>query len=177
LGGVVTSVHIRLGLPEDIARCREIDLETQRQFVDAGFPEFFALGVIPDDVASRAFATGRIVVAEHDGIVAGWVFLTRSGDELCVGQIAVAPALQRRGIGSALMQSLLAEARSRGERSVVLSTQADVEWNRPWYERIGFEVVPPEQWTDDMAAIVAEQEEIGLHWETRVHMRLQLTPD
>jgi len=171
---VSTSPSIRDGRSDDVARCREIDLATQQQFDAAGHPEFLTTGVIPDGAAERAVEAGRILVAELDGHVEGWVFLTRSGDELCIGQIAVHPHCQRRGVGTALMDVIVAVARRNGEESIVLSTQSDVEWNRPWYEGLGFEVVPPEQWTADMVVIAEEQNEVGLDWDTRVHMRLRL---
>lgn len=173
---VATSLSVRRGRLGDIARCREIDLSTQQQFEAVGHPEFVALGVIPDGAAERAIEAGRILVAEIDGQVMGWVFLTRSDGELCIGQIAVHPDVQRRGIGAALMNEVVDDARRKNEQSIVLSTQADVAWNRPWYERFGFEVVPPELWTPDMATITAEQEDDGLDWDARVHMRLRLAP-
>ena len=171
-----TSLTIRPGRSGDIARCREIELATHKQFEAAGHPEFLSSGVIPDTVAKRAIRAGRILVAEINGRVVGWAFLTRSDGELCIGQLAVSPQSQRVGVGTALVDAVIADARHSGERSVVLNTQADVEWNQPWYERIGFEVVPPQRWTTDMAAIAREQTEAGLDWDTRVHMRMRLNP-
>ncbi|MCP4306280.1 MAG: GNAT family N-acetyltransferase [bacterium] len=159
-----------------MARCREIDLATQEQFEAVGHPEFCLLGVIPDNAAERAVEAGWILVAELGGGVVGWVFLTRSEGELCIGQMAVAPPAQFQGVGTALVDKVIASARRSGEQSIVLNTQADVEWNSPWYERFGFEIVPRQQWTGDMAVIAREQSELGLDWDTRVHMRLLLAP-
>ena len=57
---------------------------------------------------------------------------------------------------------------------MVLSTQSDVAWNQPWYERVGFRVVPEAEWTPAMQAETKAQQREGLDWNTRVHMRIDL---
>ena len=99
--------------------------------------------------------------------------MSRSGDELCIGQISVRRSAGGKGVGTKLLSTVVDSVRSAGHQSIVLNTQADVPWNRPWYERRGFVVVPPEEWTADMHTIADEQCADGLDWNTRVHMRLQ----
>jgi ribosomal protein S18 acetylase RimI-like enzyme len=139
-----------------------------------GHPELADGGGIPDDVARRAIAQGRITVAEIDGALAGWSYVGRVAGELCLGQICVAPAHGRRGVGSALLRRVIDDARRAGEGSVVLNTQSDVDFNRPWYERHGFAVVPPDQWSEGLRAVTEAQTRDGLDWSTRVHLRLAL---
>jgi predicted N-acetyltransferase YhbS len=158
----------------DVARCHDIDRSTEAQFADAGHPEFVDGGSIPDDAAQRGIEEHRMFVAEIDGLVVGWVFLGRDDGELCIGQISVDRNHQQHGIGSALMRKVIDDATQAGEPTIVLNTQADVAWNQPWYERFGFELVPPDSWTPTMQAIVEEQTAVGLNWSTRVHMRLTL---
>jgi GNAT superfamily N-acetyltransferase len=167
-------IEVRLAEPDDIAAFGPIDASTEQQFVDAGHPEFLGGGTIADDEARRAIDEGRLLVATTGGRVVGWAYTTRCGPELCVGQISVHADQQRRGIGKQLMQRIIADAEAAGEASLVLNTQTDVAWNRPWYESIGFRVVSPEDWTDGMRALVAEQSADGLDWTTRVHMRRDL---
>lgn len=154
------------------------------QFVAAGHPEFADGVTIPLDVAERSVDEQRLLVAETadtggegtENTVVGWVQWGRSGDERVVGQISVLPAYQARGIGSALLAQVIERARSDGEATLVLTTQDDVAWNRPWYQRFGFVVVPEDDWTDAMREDTAAQTESGLDWSTRVHMRLTLAP-
>lgn len=171
-----SAVTIRFAVPADIPELGRIDTAAEPMFEAAGHPEFVGGGTIPDDVAHRAIGEDRILVAELDGVVVGWIYLTRAGGEWCVGQLSVDPVAHRRGIGTALMERVLGDARRAGEPTVVLNTQGDLPWNQPFYERFGFTVVPPAAWTDDMHRIAAEQTEAGLDWSTRVHMRLALTP-
>lgn len=130
--------------------------------------------VIPDADAVRAVAAKKITVAEVDGVVVGWVFLGAIDGEPCIGQISVAVAHGRRGIGTILLRHALAEARARGASSVVLNTERDVPWNAPWYARHGFVVVPEAEWSAGLRTVTAAQEAAGLDWSTRVHMRLAL---
>jgi putative acetyltransferase len=91
--------------------------------------------------ASPEFVPELALVARVDGAVAGFVMLSHAElvDEtgerhqvLTLSPLAVAPALQGRGIGSALVRSGLAEAGRRTEPLVVL------EGSPGYYSRFGF---------------------------------------
>ncbi len=172
----MSEVLIRPAHRDDLPSLAVIEREADRRFAEAGHPEFLDGETIPEDVARRAIDDGRITVAELDRAVVGWLFVTRMGGELCVGQVSVSPAYGRRGIGTALLRELIAQARARGEGSIVLNTQSDVAWNMPWYACHGFVVVPLASWNDAMRAITDAQRAHGLDWTTRVHMRLTLGP-
>lgn len=54
-------------------------------------------------------------------------------------QVAVhLPEHGRRGIGTALIEAVCAQARWEGCRSISLCTYVDVPWNGPFYRRLGF---------------------------------------
>jgi GNAT superfamily N-acetyltransferase len=158
----------------DVVHLTRIERDADARFAAVGHPELADGSGIPDEVARAAIAKGRITVAELDGAVVGWVYLGRVDGELCLGQISVEPAHGRRGVGTALLRHVIDEARRGGEGSLVLNTQADVPWNRPWYERHGFVVVPPSACSEALRAIERDQAQHGLDWSTRVHMRLAL---
>ena len=158
----------------DLADLTRIERDADTRFVAAGHPELADGSSIPDDVARAAIGQGRITVAEVDGAVVGWVYVGRVAGEPCLGQISVAPAHGGVGVGTALLRHVLAAARRGDEASMVLNTQADVAWNRPWYERHGFVVVPPSEWSEALHAIARDQAQGGLDWSTRVHMRCAL---
>jgi putative acetyltransferase len=79
-------------------------------------------------------------VAERSGAVVGYVMLWHvdlddAGTRhrvLCLGPIAVAPHLQRHGIGSALMRHAIEAAELSGEPLIVLEGSPD------YYPRFGF---------------------------------------
>jgi hypothetical protein len=55
--------------------------------------------------------------------------------------------------------------------SVTLSTFSDVDWNRPLYEHLGFVVVPEEEWTTGLRALMEREAGLGLDGSHRVVMR------
>jgi ribosomal protein S18 acetylase RimI-like enzyme len=174
-----STVVLRVARSEDIEHLGPIDLASNRLFVERGHPEFETDESIPADVAHQAIAEGRLIAADllaADGssTLVGWALLTLTGTECSLGQLSVHPDVARRGIGSALLGAIIRRVRAAGEPTLVLSTQADIVWNQPWYERFGFEVVPPSAWTTGMQEVTSEQSDDGLDWTTRVHMRLVL---
>lgn len=174
-----STVAVRVVRFEDIEHLGPIDLASNRLFVERGHPEFETDESIPADVAHEAIAEGRLIAADlhrADGssTLVGWALLTRTGTECSLGQLSVHPDVARRGIGAALLDAIIRRVRAAGEPTLVLSTQADIVWNQPWYERFGFEVVPPSAWTTGMQEVATEQSNDGLDWTTRVQMRLAL---
>lgn len=170
----MTSFVLRPARAEDIPVLGVIERAADERFRETGHASFLDGETIPTDAAKRAVEAGRITVAEVDGEVVGWLFVTRLGAELCLGQVSVLPSHGRLGIGTALLRDSIERARAAGERTFVLNTQSDVAWNMPWYARHGFVLVPPEEWSPEMRAVTEAQREHGIDWNCRVHMRLVL---
>jgi predicted N-acetyltransferase YhbS len=148
-----------------------ICLRADRAFIDIGMPGL-ADDPFPLELLRSSIDRGRIDVAiDDDDEVVGWILVSHAAEEPCIAQIAVEPSSGRRGVGTQLVEHACTTLRATGHASVVLNTERDVPWNAPWYARLGFEPVAPEEWTDDMREIAAEQVEMGLDWATRVHMR------
>jgi ribosomal protein S18 acetylase RimI-like enzyme len=97
---------------------------------------FFDDGTRPDDV----------LVAEHEGAVAGYVRLDAGfpipahRHVLVIGGLAVAPERQRLGIARRLVDAAVAEARQRGARKLTLRVLGHNTGARRVYERCGFVV-------------------------------------
>jgi GNAT superfamily N-acetyltransferase len=76
--------------------------------------------------------------ASHEGSTAAVAIAYDLGDDTAVWFVATLPSAQRKGLGRAILQRLLLDARERGQRTA--SLQASPK-GRPLYERIGFEPV------------------------------------
>jgi ribosomal-protein-alanine N-acetyltransferase len=82
------------------------------------------------------------VIAEGlDGGLLGYAGLMVSGSQADVQTVVVAPAGQRRGLGSRLIAALVDEAVRRGASSVMLEARADNEQAIRLYRRHGFEQI------------------------------------
>lgn len=83
--------------------------------------------------------TRLYLVDEADGVVTAYAGLcTYVPHEAYVQTIAVAPAAQRRGIGTALLTTLVDEATRRGVGHLDLEVRADNDAAQRLYERHGF---------------------------------------
>jgi len=86
-------------------------------------------------------------------------------------EIDVHPDHGRRGLGTKLIRHVCHWAASHGFEAVTLTTFRDVQWNLPFYCRLGFEVVPSEHVSVPLRAIVEDETRRGLDPSRRVVMK------
>jgi [ribosomal protein S18]-alanine N-acetyltransferase len=79
------------------------------------------------------------VVAEQAGDLVGYAGLSHSGETADVQTLAVLPDRQRQGVGTALLDALVAEARRRGANELLLDVREDNATAQAFYARHGFE--------------------------------------
>lgn len=77
-------------------------------------------------------------VARVDGAPAGVVLIARRGWTSRVAAMAVVPEFRRQRVGRALMEQVLAEAKQRGERAMVLEVLTSNAPAVRLYESLGF---------------------------------------
>lgn len=95
-------------------------------------------GIDPDLEWDSYDATATFAVAlDEQQHVIGTARLLSSGK---IGRMAVLPAYRRQGIGSALLQHLLAVSKQHGYRRVILAAQQNVTG---FYQKHGFTPVGP----------------------------------
>ena len=125
---------------------------------DAAFGDPLEGGIIDEIRGSDRRIDGGSLVAEGaDGAILGHLLLSE-GDLVgadgvtrriwMLGPVAVVPAEQRRGVGTALMEAAIALATERGQPIICLLGHAS------YYPRFGFEpargigIEPPRPWKD-----------------------------
>jgi len=86
-------------------------------------------------------------------------------------EIDVLPEHRRHGLGRKLVTTICAWAATAGYRSVTLTTFRDVPWNMPFYARLGFEVIPSEEFSPALFSILHDETRRGLDPTRRVAMR------
>ena len=142
---------------------------------DAGFlfavfrevrgPEFALAGLPPAQLdpllemqfrAQTAGYTAQYPGSEHsivvvDGVPAGRIWVFRSPEEFLLVDISLLEACRNRGIGSALLKELVAEARAAGvplRSSVALTNPASLRL----HQRLGFTIAAQDEVYYDLVA-------------------------
>ena len=130
--------------PAQIAHARELFLEYAESL---GFSLCFQsfdqeLAGLPGDYAPP---DGRLLVAEYLGQLAGCVALHKLASEVCeMKRLYLRPQLRGRGVGRALAETVIAEARAIGYRKMRLDTVEPVMPNAvAMYRRLGFVEIEP----------------------------------
>lgn len=124
----------------------------------------------PDRAYLSAVARRQITVVDDETPVAYlWAFVVDGS--LHIEQVSVAATHARRGIGRRLIDHAADAARSHGLDALTLTTFADVPWNGPYYEALGFRPLPEVEWTAGLRRIRHEEAAHGLDRWLRVCMR------
>jgi ribosomal protein S18 acetylase RimI-like enzyme len=136
------AISFRPALDADRPFIEAVYCSTQRWLIEELF------GWRGDDVERAKFAefydeqsTSVIVV---DGRDAGWLTILRGAGHVELEHLYLQPSAQGRGVGTAIIRNLIAEAEARSE-AVRLST-ARINPARRLYERLGFTVVDEDQY-------------------------------
>lgn len=164
--------------PPVIRAAHELDLEQLARVEVAAGQRFHEVGMssiaddTPDPVALReAIADGRLWVAEVDDEVVGYVQAELLDGNAHVAQVSVVPQCAGRGIGRLLMQTVEEWGSRCGCPGVTLTTFRDVPWNSPYYTKLGYRVLTPDQIGADLTRVIEREATLlGLADSPRVAM-------
>jgi putative acetyltransferase len=130
--------------PQQIAQTRELFLEYAKSL---GFSLCFQnfdqeLASLPGDYAPPE---GRLLLAEHDGRLLGCVALHKLEPQTCeMKRLYVRPQFRGKGLGLALAERIIAEARGSGYTHMRLDTVEPVMKDAVrMYRRLGFREIAP----------------------------------
>jgi GNAT superfamily N-acetyltransferase len=161
--------------PQDLARLPAIELAAARLLAGHA-PESILNETTGCDVLQKAQCAGRLWVALLDDVAVGFAHVERiERDSAHLEEIDVDPAHGRQGLGTRLVLQVCEWAAADRYASVTLTTFKDVPWNMPFYARLGFEVVPREQLSPALFAVVEDETRRGLDPARRVVMRRRAT--
>lgn len=127
---------IRPAVPADEPALRALDLATWTTLASPA----------PPPPPEREFELDGVLVAELADGIAGYVKLgpalrlESARHVLEIKGLAVSPAHRRRGVGRALVEAAIGEARAAGARKLTLRVLAHNADARALYARCGFEV-------------------------------------
>ena len=166
-----------------IRAARSDELEKLREIERAAGSIFRGLGMdaIADDeppsTATLAVlqAAGRAWVSTDDAdepVAYLLVQVTDAGAH--IEHVSVHPRAARQGLGRALIETAASWARQHGLDALTLTAYRDVPWNRPYYERLGFQIVDEAHITLGLRRLRAQEAAAGLDRWPRVVMQRSL---
>jgi carbonic anhydrase len=133
---------IQAHVVEHVAQARELFKEYAASLgVDLCFQDFeHELAELPGDYAPPS---GRLLMATEGARVAGCVALRKIDDETCeMKRLYVRPRLRGKGVGKALVNAILSEARAIGYQRMRLDTLPDMKQAIALYRSLGFRPIP-----------------------------------
>jgi GNAT superfamily N-acetyltransferase len=162
-----------------VRRPRVDELEAMRRIGELAGQRFAEVGM--DDIANdppftldeleQWRAAGRAWVRTVDGEPVGFAVVDVLDGAAHIEEVDVLPDAQGAGHGVALLDHIAAWARANGLSAVTLTTFRDVPWNRPFYERHGFEVIALDRLPPELAQRRDDEAAHGLDPAQRVCMR------
>jgi ribosomal protein S18 acetylase RimI-like enzyme len=147
----MASACIRSARPLDLDTLAVLEVQAGQVFHSVDMPE--VAEAVPDrEALCRSQEQGLIWVAEEQGEIAGYIVATVLDGNAHIGQVSVAPAFARQGIGHQLICHVEDWGRSNNRPATTLTTFRDVPWNGPYYETLGYQELSDSEVGSDVSA-------------------------
>jgi GNAT superfamily N-acetyltransferase len=165
---------LRLARPDEIETLIAIDDDAGALYAEAGMHFTLAADdpfvLLERERWSAALRAGRVELAlTATGEAVGFAALGTVDGAPYLDQLSVRRAHMRQGLGTRLLERALQTSADDG--ALWLTTYAHLAFNRPFYERAGFVVVPDAACGPDLRAILDLQRRTLPRPEHRVAMR------
>lgn len=167
---------IRLAAGHEVPALAEIERRAGARFETipalADLPEV----LMPPSAFAAGLARGQLwaAVTVADATPVGFAYAEVVDDAVHLDELDVLPEWGRRGIGRALVATVVEDARRRGLSAVTLTTFRDVPWNAPFYARLGFRSLALAELGPGLVAVWAHEATRGLPAALRVVMRREI---
>jgi GNAT superfamily N-acetyltransferase len=132
-------MRIRQSVESDLAAIGAVINDAAQAYRGVIPPDRWHEPYMPKDELAREIADGVVFwVAEEEGRLLGVMGIQDKGAVALVRHAYVAPATQRKGVGT----KLLRHVESLTDKPILIGTWADASWAIEFYRRNGFSVVP-----------------------------------
>ena len=169
---------IRSARAEELVLLAQIERSAARLFLDTPYAFLANDELLSLDFVQQRFHAGQVwVAADPDDVVVGFAITREVDSTIYLQEMDVDPAHGRRGLGAALVETVIEWARVHGYQAVSLSTFRDLSWNAPFYAKLGFRILDESELTIGFQQIRQQELEAGLPILERVIMYCQLPPN
>jgi ribosomal protein S18 acetylase RimI-like enzyme len=160
---------IRVARLEDLAVLAHIECAAARLFSHTPYSFLVDAAPLPLDFIAQQFAADRVWVAvDGRDQPVGYAIAQEIDGNAYLQQIDVHPDHGRRGIGRKLVERVCVWATHERYQRILLSTFVDVEWNAPFYAKLGFQVLAEDALTPGFQQIRRQEAKAGLPIDRRV---------
>lgn len=150
-------VIIRLAHRDDIAILPQIELSAGTQFRSVNMPEIADDGPPSPDFYRETLAADHLWVAQIGERVGAYGAAEVLDCHVHLEQVSVHADFAGRSIGLKLIEVMCQWARESDFPRATLITFADVPWNAPYYERVGFVEIGADKIGPELAAAFAAE--------------------
>jgi GNAT superfamily N-acetyltransferase len=158
----------------DIDALLEVERRATALLLGHGAYDLFAMHSLSPQNLRDGIAHGILQVAEIGGQAVGFALCGEIDGDAHLFEMDVMPEHGRRGVGSALLESVCRGAAESGFSAMTLTTLRDVPWNAPFYAGRGFAELPQDEWGAQLAGIVDRERMLGFPMRLRVVMKRRL---
>ena len=163
---------IRAPRSDELEKLRELERAAGSIFRELGMDAIADDEPPSSDTLAVFQAAGRAWVATDDADEPVAYLLVEVIDASAhIEQVSVDPRAARQGLARALIEAAGAWARQHGLNALTLTTFRDVPWNRPYYERLGFQILEDAHITRGLRRLRVQEAAAGLDRWPRVVMR------
>ncbi|MBA1156988.1 GNAT family N-acetyltransferase [Microvirga mediterraneensis] len=166
---------IRLARSGDLDRLGPVERSAASVFRDVGLVWLADGDTMDPGVLADLCRSGTLWVAadERDEPV-GFLAGHELDGSFYIAEVSVAGSHQRRGIGIRLVEAAINHGRRLGFGAITLTTYRDLSWNGPFYARLGFAEVDPDEVGPRHREKLREEAEAGHDPARRCVMALRL---
>ena len=163
--------RIELAAENHVRQIPVVELASASMFSEDDLPAELRFLVTDSETLRQAQRERRLWIALDDvNTVVGFALACIVDDCAHLEEMDVHPEHGRRGIGTRLLNAVIAWAQSSGYPALTLITFRHLPWNAPFYQNRGFEALAFGDAGDDLRALIREEAEAGLEPRNRLAM-------
>lgn len=164
-------IRIRLASADEIHKVAPLEHAAAEMYREIGMDAIADDAPPAESELLQAVEEQRLWFAVEYGVLKAYLLGDYLPQSLHIDQVTVHPDASRRGLGALMIESVSADPRSKERGLITLTSFANVPWNAPYYERIGFIDIPESEWPEGVAEKVAAERGTDLAAWPRVVMQ------
>ncbi len=165
--------RIQLARADDIPLLDVIEAAAGTIFPPGSIPENILAERVPHDLFMEAMRKGRLlVVVDSTQPPVGFAFWQEVAGCALLALVEVDPQHGQQGLGAALVSRIINQVVQAGFPYLYLTTFANVPWNAPFYQKLGFVILNDAEQPGFIKEILLDEQGRGLN--NRVAMRYSI---